>query len=510
MSAYRARAVVQLRDACPQLPDAILDMTLAFLVDANRNYHAYAAGPYLLPEFSFLYNERRAATKFLRLRDSKVAKIEDKVLTTNVLPELIEKLLSMSKPSLVGKNEQTLLDETVRKSKEILPDQMQLNPAFFALISKEIQDLALTLGHPTKVVAKLHKLVIYKDGDFFKTHIDSPHGNTEPMIFTASVQLHTPPSFFESGGDLVIGKEKIRRTRRNEIGLTLFYHDEPHSVTRLSYGSRISLVFDVLDTGIPHPEAQKASAGAAFSNVLAMGFNRVAIKSSHIYITRAPLVREQLKGSDKVFCEAAEANGAKRIDICTVYENEGNLFRSELLNVIKLDSSFSSLYMPYEPEYDDEGDCYGCGCGEDEGDFGEGDEEGDEEEGDQEEDEEEEQKEEQEAKREEDDVLEDLGDEFLKRLAMKRPELNLHVINQPPASDKMRSPWSEYNYEASPRYDDEGDFKALKDDYRLGDTLFLATVAPRQLEYKSMSDVHLGNQGFEGKLYSNLAIIAYF
>jgi len=79
-------------------------------------------------------------------------------------------------------------------------------------------------------MAKLHKLVV-KEGDFFDTRIASPHNNAEPMIFTASVQLSN--HYWSRGEKLVFGKFEIRRPQMEELGLTLFYHNEPHSMTKV-------------------------------------------------------------------------------------------------------------------------------------------------------------------------------------------------------------------------------------------------------------------------------------
>lgn len=356
-----------------------------------------------------------------------------------------------------------------------MADQIQLDPAFHAKISSEIQKLAQALGHPTKVIAKLHKLVIYQPGDFFKTHIDSPHGNAEPMIFTASVQLKGNES--SSGGDLVVGKDKIPSVKYGgEVGIALFYHDQPHSVTKLEHGFRLSLTFDVVDSGIPNSDVIRSN--AVFADVLAKGFKNVGIRSSYSYLASKQVTADQLKGTDKVFCELALAAGAKSVEICRVYENtssflEGGLFREELLPLMKLDSRFDSLYYDYEWEQQETREYY-----------------------------------EREAKKKEEarKLAKEQGrEEEANKIEAAKEE---NSENEYPA--KRLPPMLPYLTSIpSPSYDD-GTAVAVKDEYRLGNTLFLATAVPWQLKYRGNIDAYLGNDGFSGNVYSNLAIIAHF
>jgi len=250
MSVYRAKLTAQLREAFP-LP-AILEMILEYLVETGKkNYHAFAAGPFQIPEFDFLYNQQKVASTTLKWTE-KIATIDHNIsISSNISAKMMPPLLALTTPSLVGKNDKTILDPTVRKSSEIVGDRLQLDGDFLSMISQEIQALAIKLGHPTRVIAKLHKLVIYQQGDFFNTHIDSPHDNAEPMIFTAVVAFHMA-GVWPRGGELQVGDHNVGgMPRSQQLRLTLFYHDEPHSVLKLESGFRASLIFDVLDTGAP-------------------------------------------------------------------------------------------------------------------------------------------------------------------------------------------------------------------------------------------------------------------
>lgn len=89
------------------------------------NYSVYAPRPFQLAEFDFLYNKLRVATKDVPLKTrTLVATVPGaNALTAPVSKDDINSYLKISQASLVGKNDMTVLDNTVRKSSEILADQ---------------------------------------------------------------------------------------------------------------------------------------------------------------------------------------------------------------------------------------------------------------------------------------------------------------------------------------------------------------------------------------------------
>lgn len=437
-----------------------------------RGFQIHAPQPAQLAEFDFLYNAEKSATKFRQWKQGKIATIANHILTNDVKEPFISWLLLMSKQSFVGKNEKTVFDQTVRKSSEILPDQIQLDPEFFSTIASDIQELAQSLGHPTKVIAKLHKLVIYQQGDFFKTHVDSPHNNTEPMIFTASVQIRVD-GWNNNGGHLVVGSRRIREVQREEIGVALFYHDQPHYVEKVDRGFRLSLIFDVVDSGIPNPEFHVSDddSRTAFSKVIDMGFNNVAIRSSYTYMSKNQITADRLKGSDKVFYEAALAAGAESVEICRVCESDKKIFRTEVLDILKFEPGFELLYESARDPNDMGGEA------------------------------------EEEEEEEEDDDDEKESNTKKKR----RIEGGEKGNNNKEEPVKLKRSKMDYDRNVSPLYDNNGTFKALRDEYRLGDTLFLAVAeVSKRVEFTGSDQVNLGNDGFSGEIVSNLAVIAHF
>mgnify|MGYP006883469124 CR=1 FL=1 len=59
-----------------------------------------------------------------------------------------------------------------------------------------------------------------------------------------------------------------------------------------------------------------------------------------------------------------------------------------------------------------------------------------------------------------------------------------------------------------PEYDKLDTFKALNKEFKLGDVVFLYTPSEgKKILTGNTEDVHLGNDGFYGEIYSNKAVI---
>lgn len=97
--------------------------------DARKQFHIAGARPRQLPEFEFLYSTQKFDTRALSFK-KKIATVADQNIVNNMPVKTVKALLETAKASLVGKNEQTVLDETARKSHEILAAQIQLELSF--------------------------------------------------------------------------------------------------------------------------------------------------------------------------------------------------------------------------------------------------------------------------------------------------------------------------------------------------------------------------------------------
>ncbi|KAL8979745.1 MAG: hypothetical protein Q9205_005000 [Flavoplaca limonia] len=113
-----------------------------------------------------------------------------------------------SREAPFGKGDQKLVDPSVRKTWEIDPAQVQFcNPQWSKTVqyavNKTIEQLGV-LGGESSVRAELHKLLLFEEGGFFKTHRDTE--KAPGMFATLVIML---PSDYQ-GGEVVVrlGKEK--------------------------------------------------------------------------------------------------------------------------------------------------------------------------------------------------------------------------------------------------------------------------------------------------------------
>ena len=113
----------------------------------------------------------------------------------------VRKLRKVAQPAHCGLKDQTLLDPAVRDTGEIPASRISIHlhgwkPALEQALERIRRDLGLSVD--SQIEAQLHNLLIYSQGQFFKTHQDSE--KADGMIGTLVVAL---PSRF-TGGEFVI------------------------------------------------------------------------------------------------------------------------------------------------------------------------------------------------------------------------------------------------------------------------------------------------------------------
>src|SRR5205823_6261820 len=144
-------------------------------------------------------------------------------------------------------------------------------------------------------------------------------------------------------------------------------------------------------------------------------------------------------------------NHSKALQLVEVCHEQSMIFHKELIKTISLSDAFGSLYFKEDPA--DEDFCM-CGCG------GQG------------------------FPEKEDD------DESISYRYPSKPRVDSYD-------------------DLAPNVDEKNEYLPINTDYLLGDVLFLQTPALCHLEYNGRNEeVHLGNQGFSGMIYSDYAIIA--
>ena len=159
-------------------------------------------------------------------------------------------VISQARESPFGKGDQTLVDQTVRKSWELNPTQFQTrNPAWQSavqdIVSVAYQDFHLACG-VANVKAELYKLLLYEEGAFFRSHQDSE--KAPGMFGTLVICL---PSLHE-GGLLKLqhnGKEvQFNASTNSEFGSSwaAWFSDVFHEVLPVTRGYRLVLTYNLI------------------------------------------------------------------------------------------------------------------------------------------------------------------------------------------------------------------------------------------------------------------------
>lgn len=156
---------------------------------------------------------------------------------------LIHRNLATTAP--FGRGEHTLVDETVRKTLEIPASMLQFHHPSFKLAIEEVTKRACKMmSVQVPVEAKLHKMLIYRPGDFFQTHRDAIHH--ENQFATLVIQL---PSIY-TGGKLEV--EHVDDSQSIDLSKpdyaprwVAFYSDCKHRVLPILSGYRCCLTYDL-------------------------------------------------------------------------------------------------------------------------------------------------------------------------------------------------------------------------------------------------------------------------
>ncbi|WP_416985105.1 2OG-Fe(II) oxygenase [Streptomyces sp. T028] len=223
----------------------------------------------------------------------------------------VKRLISVARPALFGRGEQTLSDTSVRDTWQILPDQLSLaGPSWSSLLGGALEHFRDALGLPsaTRLWAEPHAMLVYGKGQFFLPHQDSE--KDDAMVGTLVLSL---PSA-HTGGELVVehaGQERAYRASKTDLTLVAFYADCRHQVTPVRSGYRVTLTFNLLaepgtSTEASGPLAELAhSLGRHFGSPAKPRYGtreldpptRLVYLLDHEYTQRG-LSWERLKGAD--------------------------------------------------------------------------------------------------------------------------------------------------------------------------------------------------------------------
>jgi hypothetical protein len=150
-------------------------------------------------------------------------------------------------PAPFGRGSETVVDASIRSTMQLDPSCFILDDSWTTLMQPALAEAAATLaGGDPSVRAELHKLVVYRPGDFFKAHRDTPRGNG--LFGTMSITL---PSA-HIGGALVVrhaGEEvhidSSPATEPSACAWAAWFAATEHEVLPLETGHRIALLYNL-------------------------------------------------------------------------------------------------------------------------------------------------------------------------------------------------------------------------------------------------------------------------
>jgi len=155
------------------------------------------------------------------------------------------RLRDLGEPARFGRGAQTLTDAQVRDTWQVPTELVSAQWSDGLNLEPELAIVRDELGLPThtRLVAELHSLLVYEEGQFFLPHQDSE--KDDAMVATLVVTL---PSA-HTGGELVVhhlGEATRYRGLKDRISLVAFYSDCRHEVLPVTSGYRVALTYNLL------------------------------------------------------------------------------------------------------------------------------------------------------------------------------------------------------------------------------------------------------------------------
>ncbi|KAF1962105.1 hypothetical protein CC80DRAFT_487643 [Byssothecium circinans] len=217
-------------------------------------------------------------------------------------------IASICRQAPFGKGDETLIDESVRKTWELDAKDFECrNPSWTTYLNTLVAQTAEDLGVQVQTRAERYKLLLYEEGAFFKAHRDTE--KVPGMFGTLVICL---PSL-HSGGEVYLahGKKKQKLetapTSAWELSTLAWYADVSHEIRPVTSGYRLVLTYNLVqDQFEPKQTAAALDAShARFAKVLqgwnknseVLNLEKLLYPLEHQY-TEASLSLRSLKGQD--------------------------------------------------------------------------------------------------------------------------------------------------------------------------------------------------------------------
>ncbi|GAQ91380.1 hypothetical protein KFL_007750060 [Klebsormidium nitens] len=241
-----------------------------------------------------------------------------------LLPYQAQQLAQVSPPAPFGRREATIYDDSVRKCRQLSPQEFRLAGPDWDSQVRQLTDERvkrdLRLPDTLKVVPSLYKCLLYEAGGFFTTHRDT---EKEEGMFGTMVAL---PSA-HSGGELVVrhANQKIvidfGSMDLYRLHYAAFFADCQHELRPVRSGYRLALIYNLIAQGstrVPLPADNTEAAEQVVKAIKTWsrdksGPQKLVIPLAHQYSSKS-LTFDSLRGTDMatidVLLQAAKAPGA--------------------------------------------------------------------------------------------------------------------------------------------------------------------------------------------------------
>jgi predicted 2-oxoglutarate/Fe(II)-dependent dioxygenase YbiX len=173
--------------------------------------------------------------KISKRNDGSLNLFKSSTMSSLNIPELLE----AAKESPFGRGTETVLDPTVRKSHEIAADK--LNAETLEDLADILQCGVQRMVPNGKVELLPYKLVIYQDGGHFDAHRDTVRGDGH--IGTLVLVLNSK----YTGGELEITHNGRTEVVTGPYSWVAMYGDCLHKINPVTSGTRVSLIFDIIN-----------------------------------------------------------------------------------------------------------------------------------------------------------------------------------------------------------------------------------------------------------------------
>jgi hypothetical protein len=240
-------------------------------------------------------------------------------ITIPVMEQLGQKLIEEGycQQAPFGRGMETVIDTNVRRAWQIDSGNVQIHGTDVhdllcsdSRTSSLLETIRSTLvPNVTRISSKFYKLLVYRQGDFFKAHKDTQRSKNH----FGSLVIFLPSVY--SGGELLVRHKGKQQSFSNSMSQSnnqqwlkctwvAFFTDCEHEILPLQDGCRIALAFNLYSHGNIPPQIPESPdirlrkyMNNVFTDLDSTSYRAVGVLLQHHY-TLASLEPEYLKGND--------------------------------------------------------------------------------------------------------------------------------------------------------------------------------------------------------------------